>query len=106
MDVHFLISRMDDLDLTMDLQKEKENTNAINVITHDTAIIIECWMRSLDKLETHRLQVCAHSYPSKNTHELYGDIIMEIVKRPVSLIEVVPYIDEYLQFYMNKCQIK
>ncbi len=72
----------------------QENENAL---VNDMSIIIECWMRCLGHLETPGLLVRANAYSS--TPALFGAVVKALGQTSMCLIEIMPYIDDYLEYY-------
>jgi hypothetical protein len=68
-----------------------------NALVNDMSIIIECWMRCLGHLETPGLLVRANAYSS--TPALYGAVVKALGQTSMCLIEIMPYIDDYLEYY-------
>lgn len=74
-----------------------------DALAWDVRVIIDCYLCELHALDTKRLRIEPGVYA--NSQELYGAIleVLASLRKNQYLIELMPYIDDYLQYYDAMC---
>ena len=72
---------------------------SIDSLTHDVNIMIQCYEMDLSYLILDNMKIESNSYESIQV--LYQNILCIITKKNLQndLLEIMPYIDEYLEYY-------
>lgn len=95
-----LCSQLSNMNIYNEANRIKED-NLVN----DIAVILESWINQLGYLETHSLKIMPNSYAS--TAILYAEIVTSLRHCPSStqacLLEIMPYIDDFLEYYESLC---
>lgn len=83
----------------MDLIEQFESLSIQNFLVHDVNIIIYCYRHEYTELLKDSLKIQANIYSS--VQELYRQILRILSKKGFYnyLVEMMPYIDDYLEYY-------
>jgi len=75
--------------------------NSLNLgpsdLQHDISVILESWMYELPEMDVSRFKIKPGSF--NTTQDLYNE--MSKTLHSFNLIDIMPYVDEYLEYYEN-----
>lgn len=66
-------------------------------LTHDVQIILECWKNKAPRLLLQNLAIQPGEFES--TSQLYDDVCLCLRMYSAFLMELMPYIDDYIEYY-------
>jgi deoxyadenosine/deoxycytidine kinase len=83
------------------LHEQFAKFNIYDSLDLDIEVIIECYLKQYDTLDTTRLCIRPDSFESEQC--LYNTMLNRISNRNLNseLLELMPYIDDYLEYYAN-----
>lgn len=80
----------------------KGEMNVNPTLHHDVFIIVYCWQQRVERLLVDELVIEPGEF--KSTSALFEHLCAH-VPRGVSVIDIMPYIDDYLEYYDMLCRI-
>ena len=70
-------------------------------LSNDVAVILDSWRDMREHLDFFKLVVRPMEFPS--VQALYDIIAMQLSDRGCCMMELMPYIDDYLEYYEEIC---
>ena len=75
---------------------DNEKEHVQNILKHDMTIIVECWQNEMMNLETSNLKL--YNGMCGTTTQLFYELVKHVTST-ISIIDIMPYIDDYLEYY-------
>ena len=86
-------------ELLCDFQNLSCSTN--ETVCHDVGVILESWGLRQETLDVSKLRALPGEFES--THALYEEVIQVLIRGRCCLMELMPYVDDYLEWYAGRC---